>query len=68
MNFQSQTLSEQKIAKVVALFEELRRYSPQPRDRVDELAKVMARPADPQWVIDAVKETRSRVGPRRPQS
>jgi hypothetical protein len=37
-------LLKQKIAKVAALLEELRRYSPQPRDRVDELAKVMARP------------------------
>jgi Trm5-related predicted tRNA methylase len=44
---------------VVALLEELRRDSPAVRDRVDKLADVMARPADPQSVIDAIKETRS---------
>jgi uncharacterized membrane protein len=52
-------LTEQKIAKVVALLEELRRDSPHLHDRVDELAEVMARPADPQSVIDAIKERRS---------
>jgi uncharacterized membrane protein len=52
-------LSEQKTAKVVALLEELRRDSPDVRDRVDELADIMARPVDPQSVIDAIKETRS---------
>jgi uncharacterized membrane protein len=52
-------LSEQKTAKVVALLEELRRDSPLVRDRVDELADIMARPVDPQSVIDAIKETRS---------
>jgi uncharacterized membrane protein len=52
-------LSEQKTAKVVALLEELRRDSPLVRDRVDELANIMARPVDPQSVIDAIKETRS---------
>ena len=52
-------LSEQKIAKVVALLEELRHDSPHLHNRVDELAEVMARPADPQSVIDAMKETRS---------
>ena len=52
-------MTEQKIAKVVALLEELRRDSPHLHDRVDELAEVMARPADPQSVIEAMKETRS---------
>jgi uncharacterized membrane protein len=52
-------LSEQKTAKVVALLEELRRDSPAVRDRVDKQADVMARPSDPQSVIDAIEETRS---------
>ena len=59
LNLELAILSEQKTAKVVALLEELRRDSPAVRDRVDELADVMARPADPQSVIDAIKETRS---------
>lgn len=52
-------LSEQKTAKIVALLEELRRDSPQIRDRVDEQAAVMARPADPRSVMEAIQETRS---------
>ncbi len=51
--------SEQKTAKVVALLEELRRGGPAVRDWVDKQADVVARPADPQSVIDAIKETRS---------
>jgi uncharacterized membrane protein len=52
-------LSEQKTAKIVALLEELRRDSPAIHDRVDEQAEVMARPADPRSVIEAIHETRS---------
>jgi uncharacterized membrane protein len=59
LNLELTILSEQKIAKVVALLEELRQDSPHLRDRVDEQAQVMARPADPQSVIDAIKETNS---------
>ena len=59
LNLELAILSEQKTAKVIALLEELRRDSPLVRNRVDELADVMARPADPQSVIDAIQETRS---------
>ena len=59
LNLELAILGEQKTAKVVALLEELRRDSPAVRDRVDKQADVMARPADPQSVIDAIKETRS---------
>jgi uncharacterized membrane protein len=59
LNLELAILSEQKTAKVVALLEELRRDSPAVRDRVDKQADVMARPANPQSVIDAIKETRS---------
>jgi uncharacterized membrane protein len=52
-------LTEQKIAKAIALLEELRRDSPQIHDRVDPQADVMAQPADPQTVLDAIKETRT---------
>ncbi len=50
-------LSEQKIAKMIALMEELRRDSPEVRDRIDEEAGIMAQPADPQAVFAAIKET-----------
>jgi uncharacterized membrane protein len=59
LNLELTILSEQKIAKVVALLEELRQDSPQPHDRVDEMAEAMSQPADPQSVIDAIKEARS---------
>ena len=56
-------LSEQKTAKVIALLEELRRDSPLIHNRIDEQANSMARPADPQSVIDATKETHRGIGP-----
>ena len=59
LNLELAILSEQKTAKAVALLEELRRDSPAVRDRIDKQAEVMARPADPQSVIDAIHETRS---------
>jgi uncharacterized membrane protein len=58
LNLELTILSEQKITKVVALLEQLRQDSPHLRDRVDELAEAMSQPADPQSVIDAIKETR----------
>ena len=60
LNLELTILSEEKIAKVVALLEELRQDSPHLRDQVDELAEAMSQPADPQSVIDAIKETRSK--------
>jgi uncharacterized membrane protein len=52
-------LSEQKTAKVIQLLEEFRRDNPLIHDRVDQEADVMAQPADPQSVLDAIKETRA---------
>jgi uncharacterized membrane protein len=50
-------LSEQKTAKVIQLLEEFRRDNPLIHDRIDQEADVMAQPADPQSVLDAIKET-----------
>lgn len=52
-------LSEQKTAKVIELLEEFRRDNPQIHDRVDREADAMAQPADPQQVLDAIKEIRA---------
>jgi uncharacterized membrane protein len=49
-------LSEQKTAKVIQLLEESRRDNPLIRNRVDQEAEAMAQPADPQSVLDAIKE------------
>jgi uncharacterized membrane protein len=51
-------LSEQKTAKVIQLLEEFRRDSPQIHDRVDQEAEKLAQPANPQSVLDAIKDTR----------
>jgi uncharacterized membrane protein len=50
-------LSEQKAAKVIQLLEESRRDNPLIRNRVDQEAEAMAQPADPQSVLDAIKDT-----------
>jgi uncharacterized membrane protein len=52
-------LSEQKTAKVIELLEEFRRDNPHIHDRVDREADAMAQPADPQQVLDAIKEIRA---------
>lgn len=50
-------LSEQKSAKIIALLEEMRRDSPMLKNRVDEEAAAMSVAADPQAVLEAIKET-----------
>ncbi len=50
-------LSEQKAAKIIELLEELRRDSPSLRNRVDAEADAMSVPANPQAVLEAIKET-----------
>lgn len=50
-------LSEQKAAKVIELLEELRRDDPSIRNRVDHDAIAMSTPADPETVLEAIKET-----------
>ena len=52
-------LSEQKTAKVIELLEEIRRDNPHIHDRVDRQADAMAQPADPQQMLDAIKEIRA---------
>jgi hypothetical protein len=42
---------------VKELLEESRRDNPLIRNRVDQEAEAMAQPADPQSVLDAIKET-----------
>ena len=50
-------LGEQKLAKIIALLEEMRHDSPTLKNRVDEEAAAMSVAADPQAVLDAIKET-----------
>jgi uncharacterized membrane protein len=50
-------LGEQKSAKIIELLEELRRDHPTIRNRVDHDAAAMSAPADPQAVLDAIKDS-----------
>lgn len=59
LNMELAILNGQMSAKTIALLEELRRDTPIVRDRVDEQASVMARPADAQSVVEAIQRTRS---------
>jgi uncharacterized membrane protein len=52
-------LGEQKTAKVIELLEEFRRDNPHIHDRVDHQADAMAQPANPQRMLDAIKEIRA---------
>jgi uncharacterized membrane protein len=50
-------LCEQKNAKIIQLLEELRRDSPLIEDRDDAEAAALSVPADPQAVLEAIKES-----------
>lgn len=54
-------LSEQKSAKIIGLLEELRRDDPNISDRPDEHADALSKPADPNAVLDALKDTQEPV-------
>jgi uncharacterized membrane protein len=49
--------SEQKSGKIVSLLEEQRRDHPHLENRVDTEATAMALAADPQTVLDAIKDS-----------
>ena len=50
-------VNETKTAKIIELLEEMRRDNPALPNRIDEEALAMAEPADPQSVLDAIKQT-----------
>ena len=54
-------LSEQKMAKVIQLFEEFRRDIPLVPNRTDEQADAMAQPVDPERVFHAIKDTHAQL-------
>lgn len=56
LELQVNLVSEQKIAKLIALVEELRRDLPSVRDRVDLVADAMAEAVDPQAVITSLED------------
>jgi len=56
LDLQVSLLTEQKIAKLIALVEELRHDLPSVRDRRDPEAEAMAEATDPHAVLDALEE------------
>ena len=58
LELQVNLLAEQKIAKLIALVEELRRDLPTVRNRVDQEADVMQEPVDPHAVLSALEHQR----------
>ena len=65
LNLELTILSEQKIAKVVQLLEEIRRDNPLIQNRVDLDADNMAQPTDPSSVLDAIKDNHANARLRR---
>jgi uncharacterized membrane protein len=57
LDLQVNLLAEQKVAKVIALLEELRHDMPNVADREDPLARAMTEAVDPHAIANALKET-----------
>lgn len=62
MTLELTLLTEQKTAKIIALIEEMRRDSPALTNRIDQEARDMSAPADPNLVLDKIEETASGIG------
>jgi uncharacterized membrane protein len=65
IDLQINLLSEKKVAKLIALVEELRRDLPSVGDRHDPEAQAMSVPADPRRVADAIEDRLDPSGPAR---
>jgi len=61
LTLQLAILNEQKIAKVIRLFEEYRRDNPHVPDRHDPEAESMANPSDPGTVLTALAVTHAQI-------
>ncbi|MEH1768868.1 DUF1003 domain-containing protein [Nostoc sp.] len=57
LSLQLNLLSEQKIAKLISLVEELRQDTPNVKNRFDPEAQMMKSPTDPHAIIDVLEET-----------
>ncbi|MEH1779614.1 MAG: DUF1003 domain-containing protein [Nostoc sp.] len=57
LSLQLNLLSEQKIAKLIALVEELRQDIPNVKNRFDPEAEIMKSPTDAHAIVDLLEET-----------
>ena len=60
------TVTERKVTKVIELLEELRRDSPDVKNRVDDEAKQMAARAQPSEILEAIAEPKTSNNPNLP--
>jgi uncharacterized membrane protein len=60
MTLQLALINEQKSAKIIQLLEDLRRDTPNVRDRVDVNANAMANPVNPEVVSESLRENIAR--------
>ncbi len=61
LDLEMSLLAEQKITKLIALIEELRRDIPQVSNREDAEAQAMSQPSDPEVVLNEIEQSISRV-------
>jgi uncharacterized membrane protein len=61
MTLELAILTEQKVTKLIELIEELRRDSPEVKDRIDSEASEMAAHADPHDVLGAIEKTNEEI-------
>ena len=54
-------LSDQKTAKLIALLEELRRDDPLIRNRADDQAAELTKPADPESMLEVIRESHEQL-------
>ncbi len=64
MTLELASVTERKVAKVIELLEELRRDSPELKDRVDHEARQMAERVNPSEMLTAIKDTHEEIGSR----
>jgi uncharacterized membrane protein len=64
LDLQVNLLAEQKVAKLIALVEELRRDLPNVRNRKDSIAEAMTKAVDPEAVLTALDEPRPQTPAR----
>jgi uncharacterized membrane protein len=57
LDLQVNLLAEQKVAKLIALIEELRRDMPNVKNRRDRVAEAMTQAVDPHAVTTALEDT-----------
>jgi uncharacterized membrane protein len=57
LDLQVNLLTEEKTSKIIQLLEELRRDMPDVREKTDEEAAELAKPADPRAVLTAIEQT-----------